>query len=469
MNTRFLEIYSCHRDRIQFPLVSSFLVPFSPTPLNAQDPNLNGPIYFTWTSDYRSNIFYPLKSGSTSSSPKLYVSNTVPQPENKNYYSGYTMIVRDNTSGDMQMRIITEYDPTEVAVALNNAFSFPSHTVTQGDLYSIFEMNTPSIIHLPLVDQYGNIALEYAQVYNGYYIVDETLSYGRTIVARQIIDYDFILRYCYLDSPFPAGWSQTDSYTLRKSLPLEKWRLASPTFINQEGLFVFTLPVDANATNLFYSGKYIYFSSHSPVGFEVDQFKPIYGIYEIVKYDGFTRQAFCRSSVPNNPAQPPTLDDVINIVTFYYNNFAPLSYNGSLVSQNQTVCYEIALISLVLPNVTLKSGSRIAFYPYVYVELANATAPSGASRDLIYSNNPESGKAMFIVNVTDVVQPLVGRFVKLMGRMRQTVKFKPNDNLRFSVYLPDGKPFEPVRNDLFSPYEPDTAIQIDAVFALRRL
>ena len=469
MNTRFLEIYSYHRDRTQFPLISSFLVPFSPTPMVAQDPNLNGPIYFTWSSDYKSNIFYPLKSGSTSSSPKLYISNAIQQPDNTNYYTGYTMIVRDSSTGSMQMRVITEYDPVELSVALNNAFSFPGHEVSQGDLYSIFEMNTPSIIHLPLVDQYGNVAQEYSQVYNGYYIMDETLSYGRTIVARQIIDYDFKLRYCYLDTPFPSSWGQTDSYTLRKSLPLEKWTLSTSTFLNQEGFYVFTLPVEANASNSYYIGKYIYFSSHVPSSYDINQFKPIYGIYEIVKYDGFTRRAYCRSSVANNPEQPPTVNDTINIVTFYYNNFSPLFYNGSIVSQNQTVCYEIALLSLILPNVTLKTGSRIAFYPYVYVELANATAPSGASKDLIYSNNPQSNRAMFIVHITDVVQPLAGRFVKLVGRMRQTVKFKPNDNLRFSVYLPDGEPFEPLRDDLYSPYEPDISLQINAVFALRRL
>ena len=134
------------------------------------------------------------------------------------------------------------------------------------------------------------------------------------------------------------------------------------------------------------------------------------------------------------------------------------------------MCYEIALINLTLPNVMLTTGSRIAFYPYVYVEFANTTSPSGASQNIIYSNNPESGKALFIAAVTDVVQPIISTFVKLDGgSMVQTVKFKPNDSLRFSVYLPDGTPFLPVDQDILSPYRPIGTLQINAVFSIRRL
>ena len=127
------------------------------------------------------------------------------------------------------------------------------------------------------------------------------------------------------------------------------------------------------------------------------------------------------------------------------------------------------LVSLILPNVTLSTGSRIAFYPYLYVELTNASAPSGMSQNIIYSNNPESGRALFIISVTDVVQPGNSDFVKLLGRMRQTVKFRPNDSLRFSVYLPDGTLFTPIKSDLYSPYEPDSRLQINALFSIRRL
>jgi hypothetical protein len=116
------------------------------------------------------------------------------------------------------------------------------------------------------------------------------------------------------------------------------------------------------------------------------------------------------------------------------------------------------------------TGSRISFYPYVYVEFSNATSPTGASRELIYSNNPNSSKALFIAPVTQTVQPLLSTFMMIGSNgMSQIVKFKPNDNLRFSVYLPDGSLFETIENDVLSPYPSLARVQIDAVFSIRRL
>lgn len=162
--------------------------------------------------------------------------------------------------------------------------------------------------------------------------------------------------------------------------------------------------------------------------------------------------------------------DTINISCFEKDNFCPLSYTGSMLSINEAVCYEISLLSLTLPNQSLMTGSRISFYPYVYVEFSNATSPTGASRELIYSNNPNSGKALFIAPVTQTVQPLLSTFMMIGSNgMSQIVKFKPNDNLRFSVYLPDGSLFETIENDVLSPYPALARVQIDAVFSIRRL
>lgn len=162
--------------------------------------------------------------------------------------------------------------------------------------------------------------------------------------------------------------------------------------------------------------------------------------------------------------------DTINISFFEKDNFCPLSYTGSMVSINEAVCYQISLLSLTLPNQSLQTGSRISFYPYVYVEFSNATSPTGASRELIYSNNPNSGKALFIAPVSQTVQPLLSTFMMIGSNgMSQIVKFKPNDNLRFSVYLPDGSLFETIENDVLSPYPSLARVQIDAVFSIRRL
>jgi hypothetical protein len=480
MNNRFIEIDSTHRNRVQFPIPSTFVIPCSFTPTKPKDPVLDGAIYFQWTSDFHPTNMYPLKSGTTNASPKLFVSNTHPQPVYENYYRGYIIhiVVTNKDANQPQksdMRVVTGYDPVSVGVSLNYAFDL-DQPIKEGDMYAIFEMNTPSSIHLPLVDDNLNEALQYPQAYDNYYIMDETLSYGTTIVARLIKDYDINFRYCHLDTPFPSKWSYTDSYTIRKTLPSEKWKLTQPTTTNESGFMIVSLPSDASPIDKFYVGKYIYFAgnkntnSSSNSSSDRTQFKAIYGTYMILDYDGFTRKAVCDySSDPNNPILPPTVGDIINIVSFSYDNYSPLLYTGSIVSQNQTVCYEIALVSLILPNATLSTGSRIAFYPFVYVELSNVTSPSGMAKNIIYSNNPDSGRALFIMGVTDSIQPVVGNYVKLLGKMRQIVKFKPNDSLRFTVYLPDGTLYQPVKSDLFTPYEPEKLLQINAVFSIKRL
>jgi hypothetical protein len=159
----------------------------------------------------------------------------------------------------------------------------------------------------------------------------------------------------------------------------------------------------------------------------------------------------------------------ISIVNFLTDNVVPLNYIGTMTSVQTSVCYSISLESLTLPNVTLVTGSQIAFYPYVYVEIKNVSASESASTDIIYSNNPASGRARFIVPITDVINPIDGLFVKLKGDHGQIIKFKPNDNFYFSVTLPNGEYFQPVDSDILSPYLPNSLLQIHAMFSIKRI
>jgi hypothetical protein len=126
-------------------------------------------------------------------------------------------------------------------------------------------------------------------------------------------------------------------------------------------------------------------------------------------------------------------------------------------------------MGLTIPNVPLLTGSRIAFYPYVYVEISNLSSPNKASSGIIYSNNPESKKALFIAPVGQVARPNLGTFLTLNSSMKQTIKFKPNDSLQFRVFLPDGQLIQPLLPDIFSPYGPDPRLQIGAVFSILRV
>lgn len=164
-----------------------------------------------------------------------------------------------------------------------------------------------------------------------------------------------------------------------------------------------------------------------------------------------------------------TTPSQIDIVNFLSDNVVPLNYIGTMTSVQTSVCYTMTLESLTLPNVTLVTGSQIAFYPYVYVEIKNVSASESASSDIIYSNNPPSGRARFIVPITDVINPLTGLFVKLKGSHNQIIKFKPNDNFYFSVTLPNGQYFQPIESDTLSPYLPNSLLQIHAMFSIKRI
>lgn len=455
---RYIEIYSKHRNRSQFPFPSLFDIPFASTPRieygkDASDPVVNGMIYFYYLHQTPIDTGV-LSSGTNDTVAILHSSTSAMLPSIPNYFAGCLITIF--TGSTFITRTIIEYEPSLLGIIPNVSFG----GISSGMSYVIYDFNTPSFFHilLPKItpDYFDLVADD--QACTGYYVMDETLSYGSTIVARKIKYYDASLRYAYYDEDMPAGWSINDDYTIRKTLPYQKWILPAPT-TSQNGFIYVTLPNDASGQHGFYNNLYIYFYTNQQV----------YSVYYIVEYDSFFRKAKCKI-LPQYINQPiPTTNDVINIVSFSHDNFVPLNYIGTRVSLNQPVCYEVALLRLVLPNVTLKTGSRIAFYPYVYVELKNVTSPSSTSQNIIYSNNPESGRALFIVPARDMVMPVNSQFVKLVGRMRQTIKFRPNDTLRFSVYLPDGTLFLPYQDDLPSPYEPNYRLQINAVFAVRRI
>ena len=162
----------------------------------------------------------------------------------------------------------------------------------------------------------------------------------------------------------------------------------------------------------------------------------------------------------------------IQLLTFDRDNEQPLNYTGSTVSQNQTVCYEVELISLILPNLPLDNtiGGLIAFYPYLYVELSNKTAPSAGTKGILYSNNPNANRALFRVAVDDTPTPVISKFIKVDGDGAvQTIKFKPNDNLYLRVFLQNGTLFKTQDNDTSPPSPPDPFVQISAEFSIKRL
>ena len=157
------------------------------------------------------------------------------------------------------------------------------------------------------------------------------------------------------------------------------------------------------------------------------------------------------------------------ILKFSRDNVVPLVYSGSMVSQQQMVCYEVELLDLILPNKILDCGNLPAFYPFFYVTLQNVSSAGAGLRNIIYSNNPNATRMLFKVPITDTSNPFISPFINLSSKMVQTIKFKPNDNLFFGVYLPNGNPFKLDIDDNMSPLCPNAMVQISATFSIKRL
>jgi len=164
------------------------------------------------------------------------------------------------------------------------------------------------------------------------------------------------------------------------------------------------------------------------------------------------------------------------ILQFSYDNLFPF-INAHAQISNASQWYEMELLNLILPNQILNCGfgGLITFYQYVYVQLANARSGANTSNNII-SNNSSAVGMTFRATIDDVPNPVNSTFIKIDGDgMTQIVKFDPQDNLNFSVFLSNSS--DPNQRDLFkvlpaehySPLPPNPLIQISAMFSLKKV
>lgn len=160
------------------------------------------------------------------------------------------------------------------------------------------------------------------------------------------------------------------------------------------------------------------------------------------------------------------------VIPFNKDGCVSMDYRGTFVSSNQMVCYGITVNTLILPNqiLNLPFGSLTSSYPYVLLEITNETASSGHNKAVIYSNNPNTISATFVCSISDVNSPTITKFINISSdRSTQIVKFKPNDNLKFRVSMPDGKTFETEIKDYLPPLSPNPLLQINCLIEIIRL
>lgn len=516
MSTRYLEINSTYRNRADYPNASSFEVICG---------NFNGEIFPQLTSfpiyTFQSNAYGTVMSGGgATQTPFINSSVSRPSLDLTGWpydiytlaprYSGYHMYMYPLSGipplpgGPIDNKIIVRYNSTTSTFTLetplnqtpdsnplspgvtNAAYlldispfkqidNMLDNTTYQGPAI-YFNLQYPS----PLYNQYPVLT---ATPYVGYYLMND-FSYG-TPEGNIITSLDSDTLTITTDRNFSSisittffDLIQTRRFSIRKTLP----KLVGST-ITKSFTILNTVTLDAYASseNDAYKGMYLYIRPSTG-----DSFFPniiagrntfyIY-VFKILRYDGTTKTAYLDRDV----GAWIGANEGYEIMQNTEPSWNPLIYTGSSVVRPDPICMTVGLTSLILPNVTLTTGARIAFYPYVYVELRNSTSSKTVGKDIIYSNNPNAHSAIFVVPITDIRNPSRAPFIKLKSKMKQTIKFKPNDNFIFRVYLPDGTPFQTLESDstfaffrpdgseenlsyTLLPLPPNPLLQIEAVF-----
>ncbi len=487
MTTRYLEINSAYRRRKDDPEVAEFVVLFGTTLENGYN-SLYLPSFPVYT-------FVPnaIGASTTFESPYNTVSpNVDPNPLNT-YYGLYNGYMVEDTSLPFPTNVTSQcqvqsYDKQR------NQFTFYQallNTAAPGDTFVVFDPSPyadtfvyspmtpapePRFFNLQGIDIYYRRPALQTAFYVGYFLNNDKAPWG-TIDARRIINFNTELDQVEVESQF-THVSNTpplanEQLSIRRTLPTLRGEQIISVSADRKSV---VLDGYASSTNDDYKNQYLYIypsttDSAYPI---VDENKETFAmyVYRVVAYDGATRTAVLESAIHDGVGDGATPIAVAGGVRPYeilgspLDYWSPLLYSGSTVSQSEPQCCEVELVNLVLPNVPLVTGSVIAFYPYVYVELRAVSASKTVGKDILYSNNPNAHSAMFICPITDIIDPIDSPFIKIDAfGMTQSIKFRPNDSFYFRVFLPDGNLFQPIQADDMPPLPANPSLQIEAIFA----
>jgi hypothetical protein len=458
-NKRYLEISSTYRNRKQYPNPFDFTVLISQSgtrdAIHAYDPiSLSAPQKIWSPMDLLLNGFVENSPTNTDSKFTVNFTSAMEAVKDIDYYIGLPIQIGAEFSRIIGWNLLSSSSNNDFFNITVNP-PLPVAPTTGAVTFSTASDLSIGSIFIPD----GSIATNY---YNGYILYNETQN-----DSRPIISYDGISKLVGLDLSTQFGglinvgiiWNLMDTFNIRKMPPSYVGTLPGgdvPSQFNKNTSFFVPLNTHVSV------GDFIRFTglNHKNTNCRVTNYTAVGSVTNTLP--------IVTTDCILNPIA--SVIDTFEVLPFTSDNAVPFCYTGSLVSQQEMVCYEIELINLVLPNILLKSGGLVTFYPYVYVELQNVSGASSGTKSIIYSNNQNSTRMLFRAVIDDIPNPVLSPFVKIDGDgMLQTVKFKPNDNLKFGVYLPTGEPLETVRPDSFSPASPDKLIQVSALFSIRRL
>ena len=291
----------------------------------------------------------------------------------------------------------------------------------------------------------NNNSLPYKSVYNNYYLENDCNSFAGTHGYYKILSYNPTT----LTATLPSTITPTNNYNIRKDIPIVRDVLGIIAGVTKTEV---VLGAGASNIDKIYENSYLrIFSGGASQSYSL-----------IIGYTGATKTAILQTAL----SAIPVTGDGYEIIPYTKDNFNPLIYNGT-TTMNQVVCYDVELMYLTLPNIYISNGSAgtLDDYPYFYVKLYNINSKPSAAQ--MITNNPNSREALFRIPMS--VNLLDQSFFTLdTVNPPQTISFKPDDSLHFSVCLPNGEPIQFRDNDWLSPSAPNSFLQVSATFSLTR-
>lgn len=330
---------------------------------------------------------------------------------------------------------------------------------------------------------------------DGYYVGDWIVDWEPpdyvNIHIHRITNYVGATQIATVDPPLRAGWVQPtflgppyDYFTINATREIfyNLLRPERPIFRNNSVLFSGTcvylgktykyiqlstnmtnmtnMTNTSSASNFFILNKNLYVSGVTP------------NYARIIYYFPITPAEL--APIPNNICLIKetninfSLGNYIDILQFTRDNYTPINYSGSLF--NERCCFDITLISLTIPNVSLSTtdiGGYVVNVPYCYIEFESI---NNRNLNLINSNNPNSTHALFFVSLDDYPSTFDSPFVRVNGNYpSQTIKFNPLDSFKFRIVLPSGQTLTMTENDDMSPTFPNPNMQISALFSIEKI
>jgi hypothetical protein len=266
---------------------------------------------------------------------------------------------------------------------------------------------------------------------------------------RNILSYDGITKIATIDLAFSGLPAPGTAYLTRKGMPVYTGNVTGVT-TDQE----FAVVGASSLANIYVNG-FVRFLTGANTGLS----------RRIVSYSGDPL-----NTLVVNTAFPNTVvvGDTLEIDSFSYDNANPLLYSGDPNTSTNTY-YEIELLWMTFPRQVLGVGygGEPDKYPALYVQFYNDG--NMLANQVLYSNNgAASMSALFVTPISDYYGDT--SFITLKDcRMRQIVKFIPNQDLRFKITLPSGEVVQFAQADTLSPNEPNPFLQVHALFSLRKI